>query len=140
LFKDADGNPVENIADLAGLSRERKVLALCFAMIMFSLAGIPPLFGFWGKLMVFTAAVHAGLFWFAVVVVLASVVGAFYYLKVIKVMYFDEPAGLATGKSDWVHQALLLLSAIAVSPLAWLASRQLATWAEAAAAVLFHAA
>ena len=137
MFKDAEGNPVENIADLAGLSRERKVLAAVFAMIMFSLAGIPPLMGFWGKLVVFTAAVQAGLFWFAVVVVLASVIGAFYYLKIVKVMYFDEPASKALGKSDWLHQALLALSALAVSPVLWVFTKQITAFAQAAAAALF---
>ena len=137
MFKDAEGNPVENIADLAGLSRERKVLAGVFAMIMFSLAGIPPLMGFWGKLVVFTAAVQAGLFWFAVVVVLTSVVGAFYYLKLVKVMYFDEPASKALGKSDWMHQALLALSALVVSPILWVFTKQISAFAHTAATTLF---
>ena len=137
MFKDSEGNPVENIADLAGLSRERKVLAGVVAMIMFSLAGIPPLMGFWGKLVVFTAAVQAGLFWFAVVVVVTSVIGAFYYLKIVKVMYFDEPVGKALGKSDWMHQSLLALSALAVSPIPWVFTKQIAAFAQAAAAALF---
>lgn len=83
---------VESIDDLAGLSRNQPILAFVMAMLMFSLAGIPPLAGFFAKYYVFLAAIEAGLYVLAVIGVLASVVGAFYYLRVIKVMYFDEPA------------------------------------------------
>src|ERR1700692_2492367 len=83
--------PFEDIADLAGLSRTNPLLAFFFAMLLFSLAGIPPLAGFFAKFYVFVAAIKAGLFTLAVVGVLASVVGAYYYLTIIKVMYFDEP-------------------------------------------------
>ena len=86
------GQPLEKIADLAGLSRTNPVLAFMFAMLMFSLAGIPPLAGFFAKFYVFLAAIQAGLYTLAVIGVLASVVSAFYYLRIIKVMYFDEPA------------------------------------------------
>lgn len=140
MLKDENGAPVEAIADLAGLSSQRKVLSACLAMVMFSLAGIPPLFGFWGKFVVFQAAVAAGQVVLATVAVAASVISAFYYLKVVKVLYFDEPAGKALGRSDWVHQALLLAAALAISPLGYLATRALAGWTQAAAAALFHAA
>ncbi len=83
---------VEGIADLAGLSRHQPMMALAIALFMFSLAGIPPLAGFFGKLYVFLAAVDSGLTWLAVVGVLTSVVGAFYYVRIVKLMYFDEPA------------------------------------------------
>ena len=86
------GRQVESIDDLAGLSRSQPVVAFLFAMLMFSLAGIPPLAGFFAKFYVFMAAVQSGLYTLAVIGVLASVVGAFYYLRVIKIMYFDEPA------------------------------------------------
>ena len=138
MLKDENGEPVEAIADLAGLSRERRVLSLCIAMVMFSLAGIPPLFGFWGKFVVFQAAVQAGMIWLAAVGIAASVIGAFYYLKVVKVLYFDEPVGKALGKSDWVHQALLLVTAVAISPLGYLATKFLGAYAAKAAAALFH--
>jgi len=85
------GRHVENISDFSGLSRTNPLLAFFFAMVLFSLAGIPPLAGFFAKFYVFVAAIKAGLFTLAVVGVLASVVGAFYYLTIIKVMYFDEP-------------------------------------------------
>ena len=86
-----NGQAVEQISDFAGLSRTNPLLAFFFAMFLFSLAGVPPLAGFFGKFYVFLAAVHANLFTLAVVGVLCSVVGAFYYLSIIKVMYFDEP-------------------------------------------------
>jgi len=84
--------PVENIEDLAGLSRNQPMLAFVLAMLMFSLAGIPPLAGFFAKYYVFLAAIEAGLYALAIIGVLASVVGAYYYLRIVKVMYFDEPA------------------------------------------------
>jgi NADH-quinone oxidoreductase subunit N len=87
-----DGTLVENIGDLAGLSRTNPTMAFFLAMLLFSLAGIPPLAGFFAKFYVFLAAIKAGLFTLAVVGVLASVVGAYYYLLIIKIMYFDEPA------------------------------------------------
>jgi len=85
------GKHFENISDFSGLSRTNPVLAFFFAMLLFSLAGIPPLAGFFAKFYVFVAAIKAGLFTLAVIGVLTSVVGAFYYLTIIKVMYFDEP-------------------------------------------------
>jgi len=88
----ARGVLVENISDLAGLARTKPAMALVFAMMMFSLAGIPPLGGFFAKYFVFLAAIKAGLYTLAVLGVLASVVGAYYYLSIVKVMYFDEPA------------------------------------------------
>jgi len=88
-----NGQAVEQISDFAGLSRTNPVLAFFFAMLLFSLAGVPPLAGFFAKFYVFIAAIKAGLFTLSVVGVLCSVVGAFYYLNIIKVMYFDEPAG-----------------------------------------------
>jgi NADH-quinone oxidoreductase subunit N len=85
------GHVLEQISDFAGLSRTNPVLAFFFAMFLFSLAGVPPLAGFFGKFYVFVAAIKAGLFTLAVIGVLTSVVGAFYYLSIVKVMYFDEP-------------------------------------------------
>jgi NADH-quinone oxidoreductase subunit N len=86
-----NGQAFEQISDFAGLSRTNPVLAFFFAMFLFSLAGVPPLAGFFGKFYVFVAAIKAGLFTLAVIGVLTSVVGAFYYLAIVKVMYFDEP-------------------------------------------------
>ena len=85
------GRSVEKITDLSGLARTDPALALAMAVFMFSMAGIPPLSGFFGKLYVFLAAVQGGLWTLAVIGVLTSVVGAYYYLRVVKVMYFDAP-------------------------------------------------
>jgi NADH-quinone oxidoreductase subunit N len=86
-----NGQAVEQISDLTGLSRTNPLLAFFFMMLLFSLAGVPPLAGFFAKWYVFVAAINAHLFTLAVIGVLSSVVGAFYYLAIIKVMYFDEP-------------------------------------------------
>jgi NADH-quinone oxidoreductase subunit N len=86
------GQMVEEIGDLAGLARTKPAMAFFLAMLLFSLAGIPPLAGFFAKFYVFLAAIQAGLFTLAVIGVITSVVGAYYYLAIVKIMYFDEPA------------------------------------------------
>lgn len=86
------GRMVEEIEDLAGLARSQPILALALALLMFSMAGIPPLAGFFGKYFIFLAAIEAQLYTLAIIGVLSSVIGAYYYLRIIKVMYFDEPA------------------------------------------------
>jgi NADH-quinone oxidoreductase subunit N len=85
------GHALEKISDLSGLGRTDPGLALAMAVFMFSMAGIPPLSGFFGKLYVFLAAVQTGMWTLAVIGVLTSVVGAFYYLRIVKVMYIDAP-------------------------------------------------
>ena len=95
------GQMVEEISDLSGLSKTNPTLALALAIFMFSMAGIPPLAGFFGKLYVFLAAVDAGLYGLAIFGVLASVVGAYYYIRIVKVMYFDEPTDGSTVRSAW---------------------------------------
>ncbi len=87
-----EGN-VELIGDLAGLSRTNPIMATILTILMFSLAGIPPLAGFWGKWYTFLAAMQANLYALAIIGIVASVVGAFYYLRIIKIMWFDEPVG-----------------------------------------------
>jgi NADH-quinone oxidoreductase subunit N len=87
-----DGEMVETIGDLAGLARSQPKLAFVFAMLMLSLAGIPPLAGFFGKFYVFMAAIEAHLYVLAVIGVVTSVVGAYYYLRIVKIIYFDDPA------------------------------------------------
>jgi NADH-quinone oxidoreductase subunit N len=91
------GGMVESVDQLAGLARTRPAMAFFLAMLLFSMAGIPPLAGFFAKFYVFLAAIKAGLYVLAVIGVLASVVGAYYYLAIIKTMYFDEPAEGFTG-------------------------------------------
>ncbi|GGC21395.1 NADH-quinone oxidoreductase subunit N [Novosphingobium marinum] len=139
MLKGEDGEPVEAIADISGLSATRPGLAAALAIIMFSLAGIPPLFGFWGKFVVFQAAVQADMIALAAIGIAASVIGAYYYLKVVKIMYFDEPAGVVTGKSDWAHQAILVITTVFVSPLGFLLTPWLGAHADAAATALFLA-
>jgi NADH-quinone oxidoreductase subunit N len=90
LLMRRNGRAVEEIDDLSGLARTQPMLAAAMAIFMFSLAGIPPLAGFFAKIYVFFAAIEAGLVALAVIGVLASVVGAFYYIRVVKVMYFDD--------------------------------------------------
>jgi NADH-quinone oxidoreductase subunit N len=84
---------VESIDQLAGLARTQPTTAFFLAMLLFSMAGVPPLAGFFAKFYVFLAAIKAGLYLLAVIGVVTSVVGAYYYLAIVKVMYFDEPAG-----------------------------------------------
>jgi NADH-quinone oxidoreductase subunit N len=102
------GQYVEDISDLAGLARNNKGLAFVLSMLMFSLAGIPPLAGFFGKYFVFLAAVKAHLYALAIIGVVASVVGAYYYLRIVKIIYFDEPAekfDRMDGEVKWVAYA-----------------------------------
>src|SRR5882757_8528775 len=87
-----DGGMVEQISDLAGLARSNPALAFFLGLLMFSLAGIPPLAGFFAKYYVFLGAIKAGLYALAVIGVVTSVVGAYYYLRIVKTMYFDEAA------------------------------------------------
>ena len=137
MLRDADGLPVERVADLAGLSRTRPALAWCLMIVMFSLAGIPPMFGFWGKFVVFQAAVQADLLVLATLGVTASVIGAFYYIKIVKVMFFDEPAAGLERDSDSAHWALLALCTVLISPLGFLSTAWLGAVADRAAAALF---
>ena len=136
-LKGSDGSIKEGFADIAGLSKSQPMLAAAFAVFMFSLAGIPPLFGFWGKLVVFNAAVAAGLLPLAVIGIVASVVGAFYYLKVIKVMYFDEPTGEIVAGDDKVLPYVGGAMALAVSPLGYFAIPVLSAVTAQAAKALF---
>ncbi|MCE7796953.1 NADH-quinone oxidoreductase subunit NuoN [Sphingobium sufflavum] len=110
-MRDQAGNPVESIASLSGLSQTRPGLAAAFAIFMFSLAGIPPLFGFWAKFLVFDAAVAAGFTALAAIGIAASVIGAFYYLKIIKTIYFDQPAEAYEARSGRVEYALMSVTA-----------------------------
>ena len=136
MLRDADGQPVEAIADMAGLSTTRPVLAWCLMALMFSLAGIPPLFGFWGKFVVFQAAVEADLIVLAALGIAASVIGAFYYIKIVKVMFFDPPANVVVGDTNRSHWALLAISTLVMTPLGYLATSWLGTLADGAAAAL----
>lgn len=134
-----DGRRTEEIAALAGLSRTRPALATAFVMFMFSLAGIPPLFGFIPKYLVFDALVEQGLWPLAMIGIATSVIGAFYYLKIIKTICFDEPVErFALAPSRSLMEAVLIgLMALLVSPLGYLALGPLEWASGTAAASLF---
>ncbi|MEH3039533.1 MAG: NADH-quinone oxidoreductase subunit NuoN [Sphingomonas paucimobilis] len=136
-MRDENGQPVETVASLAGLSRTRPALAFALMIFMFSLAGIPPLFGFWAKYAVFEAAVQAGLLSLAVIGIAASTIGAFYYLRVVKTMYFDEPAPAFGREPALVEGGLTLAAAIVISPVSLFLIAPLSAWSLAAARALF---
>jgi NADH-quinone oxidoreductase subunit N len=118
-----DGAYVENIADLSGLARTNAPMAFFLGAMMFSLAGIPPLAGFFAKFYVFAAAMKADLYGLAVIGVLMSAVGAYYYLRIVKIMYFDEPAkafdppGAAARIVLALSTAVVIFYALAPAPL-----------------------
>ena len=137
MMRDADGNQRETFADIAGLSVTRPALAWCLLLLMFSLAGIPPLFGFWGKFVVFQAAVQADMILLAAIGIAASVIGAFYYIKFIKVMFFDEPADVIAAEPSKARWAVLGLAVIFISPLGYAVTIALGNLASRAASALF---
>jgi NADH-quinone oxidoreductase subunit N len=136
-MRDEAGRPVESIESLSGVAQSRPAFAWAMAIFMFSLAGIPPLFGFWPKLLVFQAAVAAGYSWLAVAAILGTVIGAYYYLKIVKVMFFDEPAAPYARLREPIQGLLILASALLVSPLGYLLAGPLADASNSAARALF---
>jgi NADH-quinone oxidoreductase subunit N len=136
-MRDADGQPVETIASLAGLSRTRPGLAFAMFIFMFSLAGIPPMFGFWPKFLVFQAAVDAHLTWLAAVAITTSVISAFYYIMIVKKMYFDDPAPAFAETREPIGAALIFAAALIISPVGNLAIPYLDAAATHAAQALF---
>ncbi|MEJ7935197.1 NADH-quinone oxidoreductase subunit NuoN [Sphingobium sp. AN558] len=135
-MRDSDGKPVETIASLGGLSQSRKGLAAAFAITMFSMAGIPPLFGFWAKFLVFDAAVAANLTALAAFGIAMSVIGAYYYLKIIKTIYFDEPAQPYEAKGGAVENIIMAACSV-VLVFGYLLNPLLDRASAAAAASLF---
>ena len=138
-LRDEGGNQVESIPALAGLSQRRPGLAAAMTVFMFSLAGIPPLFGFWPKYLVFEAAVNANLVPLAVAGIVASVIGAFYYIAIIKMMYFDDKSDteIPAGGGAIVEDAVITASALWLSVIGYLFIPVLAVLSASAAAVLF---
>ena len=104
------GFDCETLDDLKGLNRKNAWYALLVLLVMFSMAGIPPLVGFYAKFAVLEAAVNVGLTWLAVVGVVMSLIGAFYYLRVVKVMYFDEPLTATTVSAPLDVRMVLTLN------------------------------
>ncbi len=136
-MRGADGHPIEDIAALSGLSRTRPMLAAAMASFMFSLAGVPPLLGFWPKVVVFQALVNIGWWPLAAFGIAASVIGAYYYLKIVKTMYFDDPAPEFAPRDSNIEGGLIALGAVIVSPLGYLAIPFLTATTMAAAKALF---
>ncbi len=130
------GRMLERISDLSGLSRTQPGLALALGIFMFSLTGIPPTAGFFAKLYIFLAAIDAKLTWLAVIGVVTSVVGAFYYLRIVKVMYFDEPVAGFDRPISAELKGVLVVSAV-LTLFFFLFPGPLSGAAEAAAAALF---
>ncbi|MEX2312112.1 MAG: NADH-quinone oxidoreductase subunit NuoN [Rhodospirillales bacterium] len=130
------GRMVEGIDDLAGLGKTNPMLAAALVVFMFSLAGIPPLAGFFGKLYVFLAAIEAQLYALAIIGVVASVIGAFYYLRIIKVMYFDEPIDSFDGPVGGEMKVVITVSSVIII-LFFIFPAPVLTSAAAAAAALF---
>ena len=111
LNMERDGQPVTDISALGGYSTVEPGRSACLAVLMFSLAGVPPLVGFFGKFYVLVAAVNADMVWLAVAGVIASVIGAFYYLRIVYLIYFSEPTHALDGKMPAIHYATLAASA-----------------------------
>ncbi len=104
----------ENINDLSGLSKNHPLLALSFLVILFSLAGIPPLAGFFAKFYVFMAVIEVKMYTLAIIGLVTTVVSAFYYLRIIKVIYFDKPKKPFEENNDWGLRISLVLSSILI--------------------------
>lgn len=114
LLLSRSGFEAENISDLKGLNKRSKWFAFIMMLFMFSLAGIPPLMGFYAKLSVLSSVVAAGQIWLAVAAVMFSLIGAYYYLRVVKVMYFDEPADTAPIEASLDLRIVLSVNGLAV--------------------------
>jgi len=104
----------EDISDLSGLSKNHPLLALCFLIMLFSLAGIPPLAGFFAKFYIFMAVIEAKMFILAILGLLTTVVSAFYYLRIIKIIYFDKPKNSFETNYDWGLKISLILSSVLI--------------------------
>ena len=105
---------LENINDLSGLSKNHPMLALSFLIILFSLAGIPPMAGFFAKFYIFMSVIEANMYALAVIGLLTTVVSAFYFLRIIKVIYFDRPKKAFDDNYDWGLKGILILSSILI--------------------------
>ena len=136
LVRKKDHHLCEEIESFAGLSKTQPMLAACVAILMLSMAGIPPMAGFFAKFFVIYAAVDAGMVSLAVIAALSSVVAAYYYLRVIKVMYFDDPA-LLLDRDAQNEIRFVAAGATAINLLFFLYFTPLLSAAEAAAASLF---
>jgi NADH-quinone oxidoreductase subunit N len=136
-----DGQPVTDINALNMYAKREPGKALAMLVLLFSLAGVPPMVGFFGKFYVLQAAYEAGLIWLAALGVVASVIGAFYYLRIVYYMYFGDEAEEGLDKAGTPVLWVLLMASAAIIGLAWLPGINLLgveAWAEAAAAALVN--
>ena len=106
---------IEDLSDLSGLSKKKPIFSLCIAILMFSLAGIPPFAGFFGKFYIFISALKSDLIYLAILGVIASVISAYYYLRIIKIMYFDESIENYQVLISTKSKIILVLSILAIS-------------------------
>ena len=109
-----EGNFLENINDLSGLSKNHPLLALCFLISLFSLAGIPPLAGFFAKFYIFMSVIESKMYALAIIGLLTTVISAFYYLRIIKIIYFDKPKKSFENTTDLGLRASLIMATIAI--------------------------
>ena len=109
-----EGTFYENINDLSGLSKNHPMLALSFLIMLFSLAGIPPLAGFFAKFYIFMSVIEVKMYALAIIGLLSTVISAFYYLRIIKIIYFDKPKKPFELSYDWGLKASLVLSSILI--------------------------
>ena len=137
-LRDKDGNAVESIPAMAGLAAKRGWLTAAMTVFLLSLAGIPPLFGFWPKYLAFEAAMDANLVPLAVAGIVASVIGAYYYIMIIKTMVFDDPSDTEFAPpAAFVERAIMTASALWLSVIGYLFIPMLGVASAYAAAVLF---
>lgn len=136
LFIRRDGKPVEQIADLAGFSKAHPMVAGMMMIVMFSMAGIPPLAGFYAKMFVFLSAIEADMYAMTVIGLLTSVIAAYYYLRVVKVMYFDEATAPITCKIPLLSRGVFVVCSAAICGF-FLSPTWLLDTAERAASTLF---
>jgi NADH-quinone oxidoreductase subunit N len=114
LLLTRSGFEAENIDDYKGLNQRNPWYAFLMLLLMFSMAGVPPTVGFYAKLSVLQSVVHIGMWWIAVIAVIFSLIGAFYYLRIVKLMYFDEPVDVAPLTASGDVRALLSVNGLAV--------------------------
>ncbi|MEN9357643.1 MAG: hypothetical protein RL695_1814, partial [Pseudomonadota bacterium] len=108
------GHEAEEIVDFKGLNQRSPWFAAMMAIVMFSMAGIPPFIGFWAKFLVLLAVIDAGQLWLAIVAILFSLIGAFYYLRIVKLMYFDAPADKTPIQASFDMRLLLSVNGLGV--------------------------
>jgi NADH-quinone oxidoreductase subunit N len=112
IDNDAEDNKIFNISSLSGLSKTNPVMALCLSLLMFSTAGIPPLAGFFSKFYILSSTLASGFFFFALVAIIFSVISAFYYLRIVKIIYFDKPNNAMVVDESLAIKSIIIFSAI----------------------------